>query len=144
MIPIGSAESHGINYTVKYNLPHNDHGNKFRIINTKKETEEKEIKISTLILDVSLMAFIVQHTIKIKCYSGSKYDSQYQQRNLSKLQKKRICLIRFTILMGNQDLSVICKIFKILNILISTLYLMFFPLILEKYLIMKVMNMLNK
>ena len=30
----------------------------------------------------------VQHTIKIKCYSGIKYTSQYQQMNLRYLQKK--------------------------------------------------------
>ena len=39
----------------------------------------------------------------------------------------------FTIVMGNQDLSVIWKILKILNILMSTLYLMFPPLILETF-----------
>ena len=76
-----------------------------------------EIKVSTLILDVSLMAFIVQHTIKIKCYSGIKCDPQYQQRNFHKLQKKRIGSIRFRIVIGNQDLYLICKILNILNIL---------------------------
>ena len=34
------------------------------------------------------MALRVQHTIKIKCYSGIKCASQSQQRNLRKLQKK--------------------------------------------------------
>ena len=34
------------------------------------------------------MASIVQHTIKIKCYSGIKCTSQSQQTNLSNLQKK--------------------------------------------------------
>ena len=34
------------------------------------------------------MASRVQHTIKIKCYSGIKCASQSQQRNLRKLQKK--------------------------------------------------------
>ena len=91
------------------------------------------------------MAFIVQHTIKIKCYSGIKCDPQYQQRNFHKLQKKRIGSIRFRIVIGNQDLYLICKILNILNILISTLYLMFSPLILAKFsLIMKVMNLLQK
>ena len=35
--------------------------------------------------------------------------------------------------MVNQDLSVVWKILKILKILISTLYLMFYLLILEKF-----------
>ena len=82
---------------------------------------------------------------KIQCYSGIKYDSQYQQSNLRKLQKNRIGSKRFTIVMGNQDLSVIWNILKILKILIGTLYLMFPPLMLELFsLIMKVMNLLRK
>ena len=49
------------------------------------------------------------------------------------------------IVIGNQDLSAIRKILRILEILIGTLYLMFYPLVLEKhYLIMKVMNTLRK
>ena len=96
-------------------------------------------------LSFSLMVSRVQHTIKIKCYSGIKCVSQYQQRNLCKLQKKRIGSIRFTIVMGNQDISWIWEILKILNIFITNLYLMLSPLMLENiYLIMKVMNMLRK
>ena len=45
MLPIGSAESHGINCTGKYNFLHNDYGNKSHSVTTKKETEEKENKI---------------------------------------------------------------------------------------------------
>ena len=47
--------------------------------------------------------------------------------------------------MGNQELSVIWDILKNLNILISKLYLMFYPLVLENIsLLMKVMNLLRK
>ena len=47
--------------------------------------------------------------------------------------------------MGDQDLSVIWKILKILKILICTLYLMFSPMMLaKKFLIVKVMNLLWK
>ena len=47
--------------------------------------------------------------------------------------------------MGNQDISVIWKIMNIFKILMSTLYLMFLPLMLETFsLIMKVINLLRK
>ena len=60
-------------------------------------------------------------------------------------KKQRIGSIRFTMVTGNQDLSVICNILKKLKILMSKLYLMFSPLMLENIsLIMKVMNMLRK
>ena len=60
-------------------------------------------------------------------------------------KKNRIGSIRFTIVMGNQDISWIWEILKILNIFITNLYLMLSPLMLENiYLIMKVMNMLRK
>ena len=56
-----------------------------------------------------------------------------------------IVSIRFTIVVGNQDLSVIWNILKILKILMSMLYLMFSPLMLTKTsLIKKVMNVLWK
>ena len=42
-------------------------------------------------------------------------------------KKKRIGSIRFMIVMGNQDLSVIWKILKILKILMSKIYMMFSP-----------------
>ena len=41
MLLIGSAESHGINYTGKYDLHQNDHGNKSHSLNTEKEEKEK-------------------------------------------------------------------------------------------------------
>ena len=48
------------------------------------------------------------------------------------------------IVVRNQDLSMILNILKILNILMSMLYLMFPPLMLATfYLIMKVMNLLK-
>ena len=74
----------------------------------------------------------VQHTIKIKFYSGIKCTSQYQQRNLRHLQKKED---RFTKVYDSGEEpgpSVICKIMKILNILMSMLYLMCFPWFWEK------------
>ena len=50
-----------------------------------------------------------------------------------------------TIVMGNHDLSVMCNILKILNILMSTLYLMFYPFILVKIVLMvKYMNMFQE
>ena len=33
---------YGMNYTGKYNLLHNDHGNKPHRVNTKKSTQERE------------------------------------------------------------------------------------------------------
>ena len=38
------------------------------------------------------MVLRVQHNIKIKCYSGIKFSSQSQKRNLYKLQKR---VVRF-------------------------------------------------
>ena len=82
---------------------------------------------------------------KIKCYSGIECASQHQQRNLCKLQKKKIGSIWFTIVMGNQDLSIILKILKILNNLVVMIYLVFYPLTLANIdLILKLMNMLRK
>ena len=53
--------------------------------------------------------------------------------------------MRVIIVMGNQDLSLIWKILKMLKILMSTLYLILPPLMLVKNLIiMKAMNMLHK
>ena len=51
-------------------------------------------------------------------------------------KKKRIGTIMFTISMGNQDLSMIWKILKILNILMGTFYLMFPPLMMENFLLL--------
>ena len=68
---------------------------------------------------------------KIKYYSGIKFTSQYQQTNLCHLQKNGIGSIRFAVVTGNQYLSVIWVILNILNILVSTLYLMLSPLMLE-------------
>ena len=48
MLPVGFEDSHGRNSTGKYNFLHNDHGNKSHIVNTNKETEEKENKIIQL------------------------------------------------------------------------------------------------
>ena len=91
------------------------------------------------------MASRVQHTIKIKCYSGIKCAPQSQQRNPRKLQKNRIGSIRFTMVMGNQDLPVIWNILKILKIFMSRLYLMFPPPDAGiSFLIMKVMNLLRE
>ena len=53
--------------------------------------------------------------------------------------------MRVTTVIGNQDLSVICKILKILKILTRTLYLKFPPFILLKTILMtKVINILWK
>ena len=47
--------------------------------------------------------------------------------------------------MGNQDLSIILKILKILNNLVVMIYLVFYPLTLANIdLILKLMNMLRK
>ena len=52
--------------------------------------------------------------------------------------------MRVSILIGNQDISVICNILKILNTLVRTLYLVLSPLILVKILPMKIlMNLLQ-
>ena len=128
---IGSSDSYGINYTGKYNFLHNDHGNKSHSVNKKSQQKKSKIKLFTCILGIALMDPNVQHTIQIKCYSGIKCNSQYQQRNLCYLQKKRIGSIRFTIMMGNQDLCVIWNILRILKILMIKLWLMCPPLMLE-------------
>ena len=53
--------------------------------------------------------------------------------------------MKVTIMMGNQDIYLIWNIFKIINILIKTLYLMFPPLIFVKtILMMKSMNLFMK
>ena len=50
-----------------------------------------------------------------------------------------------TIVVGNQDISVLWKIWKILNIFMRVFYLMLYPLIMVKMLLaMKVSNMLHK
>ena len=85
----GSADSYGINYTGNYDLPNNDHRNKYHSVNKKRQEKKGKIKLSTCILVISLMVSGVQHNIKIKCYSGIKCTSHYQQRNLRNLQKKR-------------------------------------------------------
>ena len=87
----------------------------------------------------------VQHTIKIKFYSGIKCIYQSQQRKLHNLQKLRLASIRFTIVMGNQELHVIRKILKILIFLMILLYLMLSPQMLAKFsLIMKATNIMRK
>ena len=52
------------------------------------QRNKREIKLPTCILFVALMSSIIQHTIKIKFYSGIKCTSRYQQRNLRNLRKK--------------------------------------------------------
>ena len=89
MLPIGSADSYGINYTGESNFLQNDHGNESHSVNRKKSKQNKnKIKVSTWIFVVSLMTSRVQHTIKIKWYSGIKCSYKSQQRNLRNLQKK--------------------------------------------------------
>ena len=89
MLPIGSAASYGINYThniifftmtMEINL----------ILSTQKRQQRKsKIKVTTWILVVDLVASSVQHTIKIKCYSGNKCISQSLKMNLRDLQQKK-------------------------------------------------------
>ena len=56
MLPIGSADIHGINYAGKYDFLHNYHVNKSCGVNTKKKAiEENKVKVPTWILVVSLM-----------------------------------------------------------------------------------------
>ena len=88
MIPVGSTDSYEINYTGKYNFLHNEHSNKYHSLNTKRQQKKRKIKVSTCILVFALMTSSVEHTIKIKCYSGIKCTSQSQQRNPRNLQKR--------------------------------------------------------
>ena len=89
------------------------------------------------------MTLIVEHAIKLNVNPVLNVPLSLNKGNLV-IYKKRIGSITFTIVMKNQDLFVIYKILKILRIFTSTLDLMFAPLMLEKSLIMKVMNQLQK
>ena len=90
------------------------------------------------------MAQSIWHTIKVKGYSIIKFTYQDQQKNLHNLQKQMIGLMRVSIVMINQDISLICHILKILNILTMDIYLMLPPLIMVKVILtMKVVNLLR-
>ena len=76
-------------------------------------------KIPTYILVLNLMLQRFKNPIKEKCASSIKCNPQSQQKNLHNLQKMRMGLMRVTIVMGNQNFSVIWKILNILKILTS-------------------------
>ena len=117
-------------------------------INIIEKTQKGNRRKGRQIIHLYLSRFLdgVERTThhKNRIYSSIKCNSQSQQSNLSNFQKKGIVSIRFKRSMGNDYFYVIRRILKILNILLSTIYLMFYPLMLEKSLIMKVMNMLRK
>ena len=73
------------------------------------------------------MASRVQHTIKKNVTPVLNVPPSLNKWALVIYKKKRMGWIRFTIVMGNQDLYVIWKILKILRIFMNTLYLIFLP-----------------
>ena len=88
------------------------------------------------------MVSSVQHTIKIKFYSGIKCTSQSQQMNLCKFKKKgRLNKVYDSY--GETGPFCDMEDLEILKFYMSTLYLISLPLMLAKIsMVMKVMNLL--